>query len=88
MTLRFISNLSAEARAELDAYVERKVAEALAQARDGARWLTVTQAADYLGLTSTAIRRRVERGTIPFGRLGSRVLIDREALDIQIERAT
>jgi excisionase family DNA binding protein len=47
------------------------------------RWLSVAAAADYLGLSEKAIRRRIERGTIAYTRLRGRVLIDRRALDAQ-----
>jgi excisionase family DNA binding protein len=48
-------------------------------------WWTVEQAAQYLGLTPTAVRRRVHRGQIPFHRLGSRLRFKKEELDALVE---
>ena len=45
------------------------------------RWLSVDQAAAYLGTTAKAIRRRVDRGRLPIVRDGRRVYVDRAALD-------
>ena len=45
------------------------------------RWLTVDQAADYLGTTAKAIRRRIDRGRLQVARDGRRVYVDRQALD-------
>jgi excisionase family DNA binding protein len=48
------------------------------------RWLSVADAADYLGLSEKGIRRRIERGTIAYTRHGSRILVDRRALDEEL----
>lgn len=45
------------------------------------RWLTVDQAAEYLGVTAKAIRRRADRGRLSVVRDGRRVYVDRAALD-------
>ena len=45
------------------------------------RWLTVEQAANYLGTTEKGIRRRIDRGRLRAVRDGRRVYIDRQALD-------
>jgi excisionase family DNA binding protein len=50
------------------------------------RWLSVADAADYLGMSEKGIRRRVERGTVAYTRHGSRILIDRRALDDELAR--
>jgi excisionase family DNA binding protein len=57
--------------------VERRIREREAERRG----LTVAAAADYLGLSENAVRRRIERGTITYARQGSRILVDRRALD-------
>jgi excisionase family DNA binding protein len=36
--------------------------------------MTVAEAADYLGLSPKALRRRVERRAVPFTRLGPRTI--------------
>jgi excisionase family DNA binding protein len=38
------------------------------------RLMTVAEAADYLGLSPKALRRRVERQAVPFKRLGPRTI--------------
>src|SRR5215216_28478 len=43
--------------------------------RDTRRRLTVAQAADALGITVDAVRRRVKRGTIEHERVGGRVYV-------------
>ena len=45
------------------------------------RYLDVHQAAIYLGATEKAIRYRVEARTLPFSRIGSRIVFDRQELD-------
>jgi excisionase family DNA binding protein len=45
------------------------------------RWLTIEQAAEYLGTTEKAIRRRCDRGRLPIVRDGRRLYIDRLVLD-------
>ncbi len=45
------------------------------------RWLTVDEAAAYLGITAKAVRRRADRGRLPVIRDGGRVYLDRDALD-------
>ena len=50
-------------------------------AEPASRWLTVEQAAEYLGTTSKAVRRRIDRGRLRIVRDGRRVYVDRLALD-------
>lgn len=45
------------------------------------RYLDMTTAAVYLGMSRIALFRRVQRRTIPFIRDGHRFKFDREALD-------
>ena len=45
------------------------------------RYFTVITTARYLGVTERAVRHYVQRRAIPFTRIGSRVLFDRQALD-------
>jgi excisionase family DNA binding protein len=66
---------------------ERVFEEREAQRAEVRRWLSVAQAADYLASSEAAIRARIERGTLPVRRLGSRVLIDRDELDRILERS-
>jgi excisionase family DNA binding protein len=64
--------------------VERILA---ARERESARkrWLTVAETAIYLGVTENAVRRRIGRGRIPVRHQGRSVLIDRVALDREID---
>ncbi len=45
------------------------------------RWLPIDEAADYLSITPGAVRKRIERGSIPSTRSGGRRYVDREKLD-------
>jgi excisionase family DNA binding protein len=56
--------------------------------RDERRWLTVRETATYLGVTERAVRARIGRGRIRTRRQGRSVLVDREALDREIDRAS
>ncbi len=49
-------------------------------------WLSVSEAAEYLGCTQKAIRGRIDRRTLPATHLAGNVLIDRVAVDEQLER--
>jgi excisionase family DNA binding protein len=59
------------------------------QQPDASRWLDVQGAADYLSMTSEAVRKLAQRRQIPFyqpqGR-GSRYLFRREELDAWVEQ--
>jgi excisionase family DNA binding protein len=70
----------------LAVFVAERVEELLARRDAERRWLSVAAAADYLGMSEKAIRRRVERGTIAYTRHGSRILIDRRALDEELAK--
>ena len=55
----------------------------------GAVLLTVTAAAEYLGLTEANLRSKIQRRQIPFVRIGERgVRFDRRQLDRWIEDHT
>jgi len=71
----------------LRALVREEVAAALRERRDGQRWMTVKETAEYLGCSEVAIRRRISRGRIPAKKQGRSVLIDRQALDRELERS-
>ena len=47
----------------------------------GKRLLTVSQAADYLGISRPTFYRRLEDGTIPFVQLGPRRYIPADVLE-------
>ena len=50
-------------------------------ATDSSRYLPVAKAAEYLGMTPKALRCRVDRGTIPYRKIGGRLAFDRRELD-------
>jgi len=84
-----LSFLSPEAMAELERYVQEQIREAISEtlaAERTKRWLTTRETAEYLGVAEGAVRRRIFRGRIPTKRQGRSVLVDRVALDRQIER--
>jgi excisionase family DNA binding protein len=72
---------------ELRRLVREEVEAALASISER-RWMSVPTAAAYLDLTEDAVRRRIERGTLPAKRLGGRVLIDRKELDRMLEKSS
>ena len=49
--------------------------------------MPVREAAEYLGVSERAVRARIERGRIPAKRQGRSVVVDRVALDREIEAA-
>jgi excisionase family DNA binding protein len=71
----------------LGAYVDARVEQAIELRERERRWLSVDEAATYLGTTTKAINSRVRRRTIPFVKDGRRTLVDRSALDAQLEAA-
>lgn len=66
--------------------VLQMVEEALDAREAERRWLDLDAAGDYLGISRRAVRRRIERGSIPYTRQGRQLLVDRRALDEQLER--
>jgi excisionase family DNA binding protein len=68
----------------LGAFVGECVEVAIARREADRRWLSVSAAADHLGVTEKAVRRRIERGTVAYTRFGTRILIDRRALDVEL----
>jgi excisionase family DNA binding protein len=76
----------------LERLVDERVAEALA-ARDrepAKRWLSPREAGEYLACSERAVYARIRRGRISAGAVrhsGRSVLIDRLALDRQLERS-
>jgi excisionase family DNA binding protein len=83
--------LSPEARAELKALIDSHIQAALAAQRtEPKRWLTTAEAGAYLGCSGRAVLMRIRRGRIPAGAVrhqGRSVLIDRHALDRELERS-
>jgi excisionase family DNA binding protein len=54
--------------------------------RDPDRWLDAKRLSQYIPFSPQAIYRRVHEGTIPFFRVGRRVLFDKRAIDKWLER--
>jgi hypothetical protein len=79
--MSFLDFLSPAARAELEALIEQKIAEALRRHRPTRRFASVREAADVLGLTEKAIRGRIERGHIGVQRHGRSLLVDLDSID-------
>lgn len=49
------------------------------------RWISMNQAADYLGLSVSGTRKLLARGLIPHSRLGRVIRVDLRALEAQLE---
>jgi len=45
------------------------------------RYLTIAEAALPLGMTEKAVRKRIERGQLPYRKMGRRILIPADDLD-------
>ena len=69
----------------LQGFVDQEVDDALRRRDADRRRLTPEDAADYLGISPGAIRKRIARGTLRYSRIG-RLLVDRHALDAEIEK--
>jgi len=50
--------------------------------------ISVAEAASQLGVSTDSVRRAVERGELPAFRLGHRVVIDGDQLDVEVRAAT
>lgn len=66
----------------MEQIVEAVTARVLADLHrgDGRRLLPISAAAKELGMSEAALRKHVQRGNVPSVRVGSRVLVDMEAL--------
>ena len=74
-------------RVEVEEMIALAIAEAFRRREPPKRWLSVAEAAAYLGITEVAVRSRMKRGRVPLKHHGRSVLIDRVALDREIEEA-
>jgi excisionase family DNA binding protein len=70
----------------LDVFVREQVEATLSERDAERRWMSPEGAADYLGVSASAIRKRIARGTIRYSRMGRRLLVDRRALDAELEK--
>jgi len=52
------------------------------------RWLTVREAAEYLGLSVKGAHDMASAGKLPAARIGRLVRIDRQRLEADLERQT
>ena len=80
---RLASALAPELLAALEQLVDERVAAALAETEpaDGARWLTLEQAAERLGCSPDAVRMRAKRGRLESRRHDRRVYVSRMDVD-------
>ena len=70
----------------LQSFVGQEIEDALRRRDADRRWMTPEDAAAYLGVSPGAIRKRIARGTLRYSRIGRRLLVDRHALDAELER--
>jgi excisionase family DNA binding protein len=81
---RLLRSLAPELVEAVEQLVAERVAEALAEARpadDGARWLTLEQAAARLGCSPDAVRMRANRGRLESRRQGRRLYVSAASVD-------
>ncbi len=48
---------------------------------DGRRWLTVAEAALYLNISATTVRRLIRKSAVQFARVGRKLLVSQRGLD-------
>jgi excisionase family DNA binding protein len=80
-----VSELQAALVDLLRPIVREVVREEVERAKLQWRWLSVRQAAELLDTTPSGIYKRVQRGQLPVKHVGSKVLIDMEMLDHQLD---
>lgn len=73
--------LSADLLDALDRFVRERIAEALVAQPDGSPWLTLEQAARYVGVSLRTIERRVQAGGVRSTNVGRRRIVHRDDLD-------
>jgi len=73
--------VSAQLMELIDAYVDERVAQALAAIDSRPPWLTLEQAAERLDCSRDAVRMRVKRGRLVARRDGRRVYVSRDSVD-------
>jgi hypothetical protein len=74
-------------RAEVEQLVDEKITAAFKRRQPAKRWLSALEAAAYLGISESALRARIKRGRVPVRHHGRSIVIDRVALDREIEDA-
>lgn len=67
--------------AELVDMLAEQLEERILASGRRARWLTVRQAADHLGLSANSVRALIKRKRIPHYRVEGRILFDEVELD-------
>jgi excisionase family DNA binding protein len=70
----------------LGGFVRDEIRDVLNSRDSERRWQTPEAAASRYGVSASALRKRVARGTLPHSRMGRRLLIDTRALDRELER--
>jgi Helix-turn-helix domain len=81
-----VTELDAALAELLRPLVREVVREELEKREQRWRWASVKQAAELLDMTPSAIYHRVGRGQLPHRRVGSKLYIDMQALDHQLDR--
>lgn len=67
--------------ATLEAIAQRAAELAVAQLHDRDEWLTLPQAAKYIGRSEKALRHLCSRDAIPYSKAGGRLIFNRNDLD-------
>lgn len=73
-----------EVVAAIERLVDERVEAALADRENGARsaWLSISQAAAYLGVSERTVERMIKRGNVRSSTIGRRRLLCRDDLDV------
>lgn len=80
-TIPLALDLPADALEQLADLIADRISERTATATDRPRWMTTTEAADYLRTSPDALHRKTAADAIPHVKEGGRLLFDREELD-------
>lgn len=75
---------SPEVVAAIERLIDERVEAALAERGNGARspWLSISEAAVYLGVSERTVERMIQRGKVRSSTLGRRRLLRRDDLDV------
>ena len=81
---RLLAALSPDIVAALEELVDERVRERLegqSKILDSSPWLSIDEAADYLGVSPRTLERRIASGRIRSSEIGRRRLLNRDDLD-------
>ena len=86
---RLAALLAPDALAALEELVAERVTAAVAESENGERgspWLSLREAAEYVGVSERTLERDVARGRLSSSTVGRRRLVHRDELDAYVRR--